>query len=180
MSALSINIITVSRILFLIPIAILLLSGGKSWAVVGLFIAGGITDFLDGWLARRLGKTSSLGAMLDQICDKIFVLGALIIMAAAGFLQGIMLVPVLLILVREFMVSGLRELSAQQQTTIPVDKLGKIKTACQFAAIVFMLVPALCHACVILNHIGAGLLWCAALLGLISAARYARPLFKRT
>lgn len=73
-----INLLTISRVFLLLPLAWLMLGGEKSWSVVALFIIAGLTDFLDGFLARRLGKTSTFGALLDQICDKIFIIGILV------------------------------------------------------------------------------------------------------
>lgn len=113
--------------------------------------------------------------MLDQICDKIFIIGTLTAAAAAGLLQNLMLVPMLLIITREFAVAGLREYAAQNARTIPVDKLGKFKTMTQFFAIALMLIPmGGAEFIVWFNHVGAVLLWISALLGIISAVRYLR------
>lgn len=175
-----INLLTVSRVLLLVPLVwVLAATRIPSWGAFAIFIAAGITDLVDGYLARKLKQTSPFGAMLDQICDKIFIISTLTAMAAVGLLQNLMLVPVLLIIVREFAVAGLREYAAQNARAILVDKLGKIKTVTQFAAITLMLIPANgIEFIVLLNHAGAALLWVAALLGVYSGARYFKLLPK--
>ena len=164
------------RVMLLPVIACLLvIDRSTSYAVEILFLIAGLTDVLDGFLARRLNKVSLFGAMLDQICDKIFIIGTLTAMAAAGLLQNWMLVPVLVIITREFAVAGLREYAAINRYRLPVDKLGKFKTAFQFIAIAWMLLPTDGEAWLVwVNHIGAACLWIAAVLGMISAVRYAR------
>lgn len=137
-------------------------------------MAAGLTDFLDGYLARKLGRTTALGAMLDQIADKIFITGALVCMVGVGLLQGIMIIPVLIILAREFAVSGLREYAAQHVRPLPVDALGKVKTLVQFFSIALILLPTSgVDWGVWIKHLGAGLLWLAAMLAVLSGVRYA-------
>jgi len=174
-----INLITLLRVILLLPLVWVMLAAGpeKSWAALAIFALAGATDFLDGFLARKLKQTSKLGAMLDQICDKIFIIGTLVAMAAAGLLQNGMLIPVFLIIAREFAVTGWREYTAQQGRAIPVDKLGKLKTITQFAAIALILIPPNGTEWLVeVNHLGAMLLWFAATLGLISAWNYFHPL----
>jgi CDP-diacylglycerol--glycerol-3-phosphate 3-phosphatidyltransferase len=170
-----INLLTLVRVLLLFPLAwVLLMTRDQSWTATVIFIAAAMTDLLDGYLARRLNKVSLLGAMLDQICDKIFIIGTLVAMAAAGLLENLMLIPVFLIIAREFAVAGLREYAALNRHRLPVDKLGKYKTAAQFLAIAWMLVPPLGMTSIVwFNHAGAALLWLAAILGIISAVNYA-------
>ena len=152
-----INWLTATRVILLPAIASLLVfEHGKSYAADILFLIAGLTDALDGFLARKLNKTSLFGAMLDQICDKIFIIGVLVAMVAAGLLQNWMLVPVIVIITREFAVAGLREYAAINRYRLPVDKLGKYKTAVQFIAIAWMLLPIDGEAWLVwVNHIGA-------------------------
>ncbi len=180
-----INLITLLRVILLAPLVWLLVTAGKSWAVEGIFIAAGISDWADGWLARRLGQTSKFGAMLDQICDKIFITGTLVAMVAAGMFGKAMIrvAPVFLIIAREFAVSGWREYAAQMGRAVPVDKLGKIKTITQFVAIACWLCPPIADDpdpqwlqsvqmyIVLIALFG---LWLAAILGIISAVNYFR------
>jgi CDP-diacylglycerol--glycerol-3-phosphate 3-phosphatidyltransferase len=170
-----INLLSLARVLLLFPMAWLLVIGHQqSWPAWIIFIMAGITDFLDGYLARKFHMTSALGAMLDQICDKIFIIGVLVAMVAAGLLQNLMLIPVFLIIAREFLVAGLREYAAQQVRSVPVDQFGKIKTTLQFLALALLLMPVgLMPWHSWLNHAGAIGLWLAMILGLISAWRYA-------
>ena len=169
-----INFITISRVILLVPLVWLLaITRGQTWGAVEIFALAGVTDFLDGYLARRLNQTSAFGAMLDQICDKIFIIGALVAMAAAGLLLKLMLVPIFLIIARELAVAGLREYAAQCARPIPVDQLGKLKTTLQFCAILLMLVPANYLTYIVwINHLGTLMLWIAAAIGLLSAWRY--------
>jgi CDP-diacylglycerol--glycerol-3-phosphate 3-phosphatidyltransferase len=170
-----INLLTMVRVALLLPLAWLLLTTREqSLAGMIIFMVSGLTDMLDGYLARKLQKITLFGAMLDQICDKIFIIGTLVAMAAAGLLENLMLVPVFLIIAREFAVAGLREYAAINRHRLPVDKLGKYKTATQFLAIAWMLMPPMGIVWMVwINHAGAGLLWIAAILGIVSAARYA-------
>jgi len=175
-----INFITLLRVVLLAPLAWLLVNAGeKTWAVEGIFLLAGVTDWADGYLARRLRRTSKFGAMLDQICDKIFIIGTLVAMAAAGLLQNVMLIPVLLIIAREFAVAGWREYMAQQGRAVPVDKLGKLKTVTQFFGLALMLVPVAGDVCIEINHVGAAMVWISAIMGLVSAVNYFRAGMKK-
>ena len=107
----------------------------QAWAFVGFVIAA-ITDFFDGWLARKLGAESLLGAILDPIADKALVAGAIVGLLAVG-------VPIALsgglILFREFAVSALRETLAPKGLRLPVTILAKWKTTLQLVALAVML-----------------------------------------
>ncbi len=107
----------------------------QAWAFVG-FVVAAITDFFDGWLARKLGAESLLGAILDPIADKALVAGAIVGLLAVG-------VPIALsgglILFREFAVSALRETLAPKGLRLPVTLLAKWKTTLQLVALAVML-----------------------------------------
>jgi CDP-diacylglycerol--glycerol-3-phosphate 3-phosphatidyltransferase len=105
------------------------------WIVFVLFCMAGATDALDGMIARRLGAESPFGRMLDPIADKLIVSAALLMLAADGTLEGFHLVPALVILCREILVSGLREFLAAAAVSLPVTRIAKLKTAVQVAAI---------------------------------------------
>ena len=100
-----------------------------------LFCVAGITDAFDGMIARRLKAESSLGRMLDPIADKLIVSAALLMLASDGTLRGINLVPALVILCREILVSGLREFLAGADVSLPVTRIAKMKTVVQMVAI---------------------------------------------
>ena len=105
------------------------------WIVFVLFCLAGATDALDGLIARKLGAESPFGRMLDPIADKLIVSAALLMLASDGTLSGIHLVPALVILCREILVSGLREFLAAADVSLPVTRMAKIKTVVQVVAI---------------------------------------------
>jgi CDP-diacylglycerol--glycerol-3-phosphate 3-phosphatidyltransferase len=105
----------------------------ERWALV-LFVIACITDFFDGWLARKLNATSTWGVILDPIGDKILICGAILGLAALGP-QPQAAIPFAVILFREFAVSALREGAAPKGIKIPVTMLAKWKTTLQMVAI---------------------------------------------
>jgi CDP-diacylglycerol--glycerol-3-phosphate 3-phosphatidyltransferase len=131
------NALTMTRIA-LVPLfvaAFFLPGEAGRWLVLVLFCLAGATDALDGMIARKLGAETSFGRMLDPIADKLIVSAALLMLAADGTLQGIHLVPALVILCREILVSGLREFLAEAAVSLPVTRIAKAKTAVQVVAI---------------------------------------------
>jgi cardiolipin synthase (CMP-forming) len=131
------NALTLARIV-LVPlfVAAFFLPGEVGrWIVFVLFCLAGATDALDGIIARKFGAESSFGRMLDPIADKLIVSAALLMLAADGTLSGIHLVPALVILCREILVSGLREFLAAAAVSLPVTRIAKVKTTVQVAAI---------------------------------------------
>lgn len=105
----------------------------QRWAVIA-FVVAAITDFFDGWLARKLNATSVWGAILDPIGDKVLVCGAILGLMALGP-QPMVLLPAGLILFREFTVSALREVGASKGISLPVTTLAKWKTTLQLTAL---------------------------------------------
>ena len=131
------NALTFARIA-LVPlfVAAFFLPGESGrWIVFVLFCVAGITDAFDGMIARKLNAESSLGRMLDPIADKLIVSAALLMLASDGTLRGIHLVPALVILCREILVSGLREFLAGADVSLPVTRVAKMKTVVQMVAI---------------------------------------------
>jgi CDP-diacylglycerol---glycerol-3-phosphate 3-phosphatidyltransferase len=131
------NALTISRIV-LVPlfVAAFFLPGMTGrWIVFVLFCLAGITDAVDGMIARRLGAESSFGRMLDPIADKLIVSAALLMLAADHTIEGVQLIPALVILCREILVSGLREFLAQADVSLPVTRVAKLKTVVQVVAI---------------------------------------------
>ena len=147
--------------------------GGRGLATLAfvLFALASLTDFFDGWLARRWAVTSAWGAALDPIADKIAVLAAVLglVLAGAGLAVAI---PGFLILFREVFVSGLREAGAGRGVKLPVTLLAKWKTTVQLVALSLALLatglasPALVILAVVL-------LWLAAAMTLWTGAQYA-------
>jgi len=121
----------------------LLESSAGYLGAVGLLLLMAISDFADGWIARYLQAVSPLGVFLDTISDKIFVTAALLPLVQTGLLSS--WVP-LVIIVREFIVSGLRSYAATEGTVIAAGKLGKQKLAIQVVALVWCLLYAAADA----------------------------------
>ena len=135
------NTLTVVRIL-LIPVFILVFYLPYNWthaAATVLFAAGGITDWLDGYLARRLGQTSPFGAFLDPVADKLLVAVALVLLVQADP-RVWLAITAAIIIGREIAVSALREFMAEigQRSQVKVAMVGKIKTGAQMFAIGMM------------------------------------------
>ncbi len=129
-----------------------------------LFGLGAITDFLDGYLARRMNNVTKIGEILDPISDKLLVMAALVVMTDADVLSGWITV---LILARELGISGLRLASAEQGYSIKVSSFGKIKTAFQDVAIALLLTRLEQY-----HSLGMILLWVSILFSYYSAYQY--------
>jgi CDP-diacylglycerol--glycerol-3-phosphate 3-phosphatidyltransferase len=159
------NAITATRLLATPLLLVLVVHFGISWIAAGAWIAVASTDFLDGWVARRQGATTS-GAFLDPLADKVLVLGALTALAALGLASW---VPVTIIAAREIAMSFYRSTVARSGVSVPARPLAKMKTAAQDAAVGFILLPATgLHD----RWIGQSLLWLSVALALISGAQY--------
>jgi cardiolipin synthase len=136
------NILTFFRIAIL-PVIIGLFFIPEAWAAwtaLGFYTIASITDFLDGYLARKMKTESALGQFLDPIADKIFIASLLLVIVGFDRLDGIWMIPAILIFMREFLVSGLREFLAPQNIQLPVSKLAKWKTTFQMIALGFLVV----------------------------------------
>jgi CDP-diacylglycerol--glycerol-3-phosphate 3-phosphatidyltransferase len=139
------NLVTLSRIV-LIPLIIglyylpeaWLSQGGKNVAATVVFILAALTDWLDGYLARRLDQTSAFGAFLDPVADKLIVVGALV---ALLYLGRVDMLVALIIIGREIAISALREWMAKvgQAKSVAVAFVGKLKTVAQMVAIPLLL-----------------------------------------
>jgi cardiolipin synthase len=169
------NLLTISRVIAVPALfgAFFLDGDAANWAAFAIFAAAGVTDFFDGYLARRYGAGSRFGAMLDPIADKLIVAAALVMLAGAGTIQGIHLGAVIIILSREILISGLREFLSGDQIEMPVTALAKWKTTIQMFAIGFLLVgPAGDRIIPGIDAFGFGLLWIAAAITLYTGYIY--------
>ncbi len=147
------------------------------WVATITFAYACITDFFDGYLARRWQKMSPLGRFLDPIADKLLIASVILVLVAKDDIAGISLLPALVILLRELLVSGLREFLAEIKVTMPVTWLTKWKTAVQMIALgCLTLGPAgpkfIEEYFVSLNTLGLVCLWAAAFLTLITGYDY--------
>lgn len=136
------NILTAIRIA-LIPLLVVVFFLAPVWSnpiAAFVFAAAGLTDWLDGYLARKLGQTSALGAFLDPVADKLMVAVALVLLVQANPYPFVT-IPAAIIVGREITVSALREWMAQIGAShrVSVSMFGKVKTIAQFVGISFML-----------------------------------------
>ena len=140
-----------------------------------IFIAAGVTDFFDGYLARKWGEQSTFGRMLDPIADKLLVSSCLLMLAADGTIRGWSLWAAIVILCREILVSGLREYLAELRVSVPVTQLAKWKTTLQLVAVGFLVAGRAGDAVVpVVTPVGLTLLWLSALLTLYTGWDYFR------
>lgn len=151
----------------------------QRWAVYA-FILAAVTDFFDGWLARKLDAESVWGAILDPIGDKVLVCGAILGLLSLGP-QPMVVLPAGLILFREFTVSALREVGAGKGVKLPVTLLAKWKTTLQLTSLAMELVVAAWGAFSLpdgtpfragFELAAHGLFWVAALVTLITGVQY--------
>jgi cardiolipin synthase len=170
------NLLTLSRILAIpVVVATFYISGDSArWFCCALFSAAGITDWLDGHVARRWEQQSELGRFLDPIADKLLVSATLLMLTAFGRLSGLTVLPALVILCREILVSGLREYLAGLSVGMPVSRLAKWKTAIQMFAIGVLIVGDAGWHLIPVVRIGEALLWVAALLTIVTGYDYLR------
>ncbi len=172
------NILTISRILAIPLIVALFWIEGDTvrWATMALFTLAGVTDYFDGMLARSMGRISNLGRFLDPVADKLLVSALLIMLVWSGDISGLVILPALVILCREILVSGLREFLAGIKVGVPVSSLAKWKTGVQMVALGFLIVgtagPVFWHPELTTTALGETLLWIAALLTLITGYDY--------
>jgi CDP-diacylglycerol--glycerol-3-phosphate 3-phosphatidyltransferase len=162
------------------PVQARALSAGLYFLVFGSFIIAAVTDFFDGWLARRWNVVSLTGAILDPIADKVLVAGAIV--GLANLAGWAVTLPGGLILFREFSVSALREVLAPKGLKLPVTLLAKWKTTLQLAALTAILfvvgmpfwsLPESMLGSVLYFQAGAvGLLWLATLVTVWTGAEY--------
>lgn len=138
------NLLTFSRIVMIPIIAgLMLVFPDYKWARMCAFILfsiSGITDFLDGWIARQFNLHSKLGKMLDPIADKLLIAVLLLVLTDLQEIRGIHIIPAAIILCREILVSGLREFLAGTHVEMPVTALAKWKTVAQIIALGFFVI----------------------------------------
>ena len=145
----------------------------KNWTAMSIFAAAAITDWLDGYLARRLGETSAFGAFLDPVADKLMVAAALILLVQLGRAEAYLAI---IIIGREIAISALREWMAQIGKTrnVAVAFIGKVKTAAQMTAIIALLLYEPLFGVIPTALLGTVALWVAAILTLWSMLHYLR------
>ena len=136
------NLLTIARLCAAPIIALMLLLSDDpliAFAALILFILAALTDWLDGYLARRWQIVSGFGRMLDPIADKLMVLTLLLAFMGTGLASIWFFIPALIIVTREIMVSGLREFMAGRNVTMHVTMAAKLKTTFQLIAMGFLI-----------------------------------------
>ena len=134
-----------------------------------IFALASLTDFFDGFLARKYNLVSSFGTMFDPIADKVLVGCVLVMLVKFGRADEI---PCLLILSREFIVAGLREFLAQVSVSVPVTRLARIKTAIQMISMGLLIIGSVGSGIKWLDLMGHVFLWTAAILTLVTGYSY--------
>jgi|TARA_B100001093_G_C26614364_1_gene921615 CDP-diacylglycerol--glycerol-3-phosphate 3-phosphatidyltransferase len=166
------NVATYTRVLLIPLIIMVYLSEIKMANILAavVFLVASVTDWLDGYLARRLNQGSNYGAFIDPVADKLLVVSVVTLMLSV---YPLMLVPCLIIVTREIVVSALREWMAQRKSRslVAVGFIGKLKTTVQMIALTVLLLVGPNSPAIFLQF-GMVLLWSAALLSLISMGVY--------
>ena len=142
-------------------------------AACALFAIAALTDWLDGYAARRLQRVSLLGRMLDPIADKLLVATVLLMLVAIGSIEGLALVAALAILLREILISGVREfLAGAGLPGLPVTMLAKWKTTVQLVAFGLLIIGDGVVPGLPLHDAGIVVLWAAAVITLVTGFEY--------
>ena len=169
------NSLTVFRI-FLIPLLVVVLLTrfpSKEFIGVAIFLAAAVTDWLDGYVARKRGQITALGAWLDPMADKLLVASAFLALVEMRLAPAWM---VLIILGRELAVTGLRNIALLQGFSIEVSELGKVKMAVQVFAITAIILGVRFQ---VLETLGRWALWGVVFFALLSAVQYFREFWSQ-
>ena len=169
------NSLTVFRI-FLIPLLVVVLLTrfpSKEFIGVAIFLAAAVTDWLDGYVARKRGQITALGAWLDPMADKLLIASAFLALVEMRLAPAWM---VLIILGRELAVTGLRNIALLQGFSIEVSELGKVKMAVQVFAITAIILGVRFQ---VLETLGRWALWGVVFFALVSAVQYFREFWSQ-
>ena len=166
------NILTIGRLIAAPCVALVFVVFDRplaDWLAFWIFVVAAMTDFFDGWLARKFNQVSELGKMLDPIADKVMVVIALSLIIALGGLSAVLVVPMAIILTREILISGVREFLGDIK--LPVTTAAKFKTTFQMIAIGTLLL-FFATGEVLISFIGYVVLWIAAGLTFVTGWDY--------
>lgn len=178
------NALTLLRIFF-VPLLLAVLLGkqfqletpwltlSKEWLALAIFLIAALTDLLDGRIARKRGQISTLGTLLDPVADKLLIAAAFISLVELRLVPAWMVV---VIVGREFAVSGFRSIAAAEGYTIEASELGKTKMAMQVIAVSLLLVGA--HSPPF-HRLGMVAVWLVVLFAVASAVDYFRKFWRR-
>jgi CDP-diacylglycerol--glycerol-3-phosphate 3-phosphatidyltransferase len=165
------NVITMGRVACIPVLVVLLYLGGSFWskAAAIIFALVGLSDCLDGWLARRLDQVTVLGQYLDPIADKLLVSAMLTMLV---WLDRVPAWIAIIIISREVCVTGLRAMSAENGFRLPSDSWGKLKTTLQLLALDMLILHYPCFG-IDFQRIGSWIMWLVLVLTVWSGVRYA-------
>ena len=168
------NILTISRIV-IIPFVVAAFYLDDQYLArrlaAGLFAIAAFTDFLDGYLSRKFKLESSFGTMLDPISDKVLICAASIVLVDV---RQISAVAPIIILSREFIVSGIRDFLGQKNVQVPVSIAAKLKTTMQLVAFMVLILGAKGSGIASLDQIGQILLWASVILTISTGYSYVK------
>jgi CDP-diacylglycerol--glycerol-3-phosphate 3-phosphatidyltransferase len=178
------NSLTIARIFFVPLLVAVLVAESVSiklfgviitneWLALAIFLIAAATDLLDGYLARRWGQVTTIGTLLDPIADKLLISAALISLVQVNAVPAWM---VILIVGREFAISGLRSIAAAEGYTIRASDLGKTKMVAQVTAISFLLLSIRHRQ---LTTIAYWMMWVVVLFAVLSAVGYFRKFWRK-
>ncbi len=167
------TIITFTRILIILPF--ILVAPDNPLLGAGLFAVASLTDFLDGYIARKTRQITRLGILLDPIADKLLVISALVLLVDMAMIPAWIAI---VIIVREFVVTGLRIAALSKDVVIPAETGGKVKTVSQIASILILFMD---RTVISVDFYAAGiaLLWISMIIGVISGVQYFILFWKR-
>lgn len=174
------NLLTFLRILAIPVVGWLLTYPGprQAWTAMFVYLAASLTDFLDGWIARRYGLVTTLGKLLDPLADKLLVISTLLMLAVMHREPGIPGWILVIIVGREFAVTGLRSIAAAEGIVLGADSTGKAKMLLQTVGVHFLIVHYT-YLGISCHFVGMVLLALAAIVGVWSAIRYHVEVFHR-
>ena len=170
------NKITLFRVIC-IPVFIIFMymnGAGMEWAALTVYVLGSISDFVDGYVARKYNMITDFGKFMDPLADKCLVIAAMLWFVEVGLMPAWAL---LVVIVREFGVSGLRMVAADKGRVIAAGWSGKVKTACTMVCILLMLLPipdivnTICVAIIVLTTIYSGVEYFAKNIDVLSEVK---------
>ncbi|HZI51182.1 MAG TPA: CDP-diacylglycerol--glycerol-3-phosphate 3-phosphatidyltransferase [Terriglobia bacterium] len=167
------NALTLVRI-FAVPVLVALLMTKNMLVAALIFLAASLTDLLDGYLARKRGQITTLGVLLDPVADKLLISSAFISLIEYGIVEAWMVV---IIVGREFAVSGLRSIASTQGFTISASELGKLKMVAQVTAITLLILGH--QEFPIVYPLGQYALYAVVLFAIVSAIDYFRTFWNQ-
>ncbi len=163
--------LTMSRV-YLVPLIVSCMTSNEiKWRVLAalLFVLASITDYYDGYFARLYNAVSNMGKFMDPVADKILVTSVLVMLVQKGQVSATM---VIIILIRDTLIGGIRSVAAADQIVIDAKTAGKWKTGIQMVAIPAVIIDALPGALDSLGQVGLLLLWISTILSITSGIGY--------